>query len=468
MPPEDYSRLDFGRLEAESDKDLPSYFLATRHVQDIVGRGKYLVLGRKGAGKTALFKYLESRIEESRPDVEVISLDLIDYAFEIHRNLNQEELTPARSYSLSWKLLYYYIAAEKIFNSLERTEQKTLVAAFNQIGITSGVGSFGALGNWFRRSRDPKTLTLPTVAGVGGGGITVADGPRAVDPQMSGSLSKIEEIFSQNFSRAPFTVLVDRLDDAWDGSDQSKKLIAGAINAARDLSISLSIKGYPAPVVAFLRTDIWNALSFNDLNKTSQDQVHLDWSDNELQDIVALRISHSLDCSKSAAWAKAFPIEEMRNRQSAFKYMTKRTMRRPRDLIAFCINAEESRADIMQSISPSDIYEGEGPYSDHMLRELKDEIGLHEIEFDEVVRALKGLGKRSHTESEWLQSCSRNRISEGDAHKVLDLLFDCSVIGVFKSGSTVKFRYDDPYLARPSEGLQVHPSLLKALNLTDR
>ena len=64
--------LDFGRLDAESDRSILNYFVQTGSVEEIK-EGKYLVLGRKGSGKTAIFKYLEK--EEHTKD-NVVSLDL--------------------------------------------------------------------------------------------------------------------------------------------------------------------------------------------------------------------------------------------------------------------------------------------------------------------------------------------------------------------------------------------------------
>ena len=69
---------------------------------------------------------------------------------------------------------------------------------------------------------------------------------------------------------AEFPVLLelDRLDDAWDGSEESKSLLVGLLKAAKDLNDRFRAGvATGSRVVIFLRTDIYDALSFDDKDK---------------------------------------------------------------------------------------------------------------------------------------------------------------------------------------------------------
>ena len=57
----DIEKVEMGKLDAETDRNLQEFFVETGAVA-AVKKGKYLVLGRKGSGKTALFLYLRDHL----------------------------------------------------------------------------------------------------------------------------------------------------------------------------------------------------------------------------------------------------------------------------------------------------------------------------------------------------------------------------------------------------------------------
>lgn len=142
------------------------------------------------------------------------------------------------------------------------------------------------------------------------------------------------DFVKENCNANPFTITLDRLDDGWDASDESKMLLAGVLKAARDFNQTLSRSGQPAPILTFLRSDIFNELRFNDKNKIVADIEFLDWTEEKLIDVASARIARSLKCSRQSAWSRVFSSIEMRQRASIQSYILKRTMWRPRDIIA--------------------------------------------------------------------------------------------------------------------------------------
>jgi hypothetical protein len=271
----------------------------------------------------------------------------------------------------------------------------------------------------------------------------------------------------------PITALIDRLDDAWNGTDESLRLIAGAVRAARQYASKFPQTG-PAAAIVFLRTDLWERIEFNDKNKTSQDIIYLDWTDQELARVIDYRIHKTAGIAEGEGWAEVFTRDEMRQRAAAQKHMLKRVLGRPRDIVAFASLAKETAVSQgHQIIEKQDIYDAETMYSKHLVDELRDEIGKHVPNVNSVINALKALGRRTFTLTAWEEAATKNGIQAKDQDLVLNQLFEASAVGVHRAGgsqggSSTVYRYQDRFLKATETGaLQVHLGLTKELGLTD-
>lgn len=461
-----FSKVDFGRYDAESDPNLLEYFLVTGTTKDAAG-GAQLVIGRKGAGKTALFKHLFATL-----DSRVVDLDLTEYVFQVHKKLLDSGLSREFAYTSSWRLLILSAMFARVRDDLPKVDRRKGDDALKAIGLGKNGGAFRAMLDWLARVRKVK---LPSVTGVADGGSLELDSKTesVLDTATADGLSALEDVLAAECIRQPVTVLLDRLDDAWDGSKESLDLITGAVRATRALALRLPQSG-PSPVVTFLRTDLWEKLSFNDRNKMSQDIIFLDWSTGELEDVIDRRVVKSAGVKEGHGWETAFTQSEMRQRASAKTYVLKRTIGRPRDVVAFSTFAlKEARTNGHERIESDDIYAAEKRYSKHALDELRDEIERHVGDFAEVVNTLKGLGKRTFSASDWQQSAISNGMSGQEAERVLEQLFEASAVGVHRAGgatggSRTTFRYQDRHLRSTDEALlQVHLAFVRELGLKD-
>jgi hypothetical protein len=227
-------------------------------------------------------------------------------------------------------------------------------------------------------------------------------------------------------------------------------------------------------VVTFLRSDLWDRISFNDRNKMSQDTVFLDWSSDQLADVIALRVAVSLSVPREDAWATAFTTDEMRQRARARTYITKRTLGRPRDIVAFATFARDvALTEGHDIIEASDIYDAEPRFSRHVFDELKDEMDRHVVDFSAVTNTLKALRQRTFQYEAWFTAAKANGLHMRDARAALDALFEASIVGIHTTGgsgggSGTVYRYEDRHLQpREDSTMQVHLALVKELGLTD-
>jgi hypothetical protein len=325
---------------------------------------------------------------------------------------------------------------------------------------------------WLRRVR---RVDLPNIEGIAGLGGLEVDAPEeaALDVSAARALNTLEELLAQYAKTKPTTVLIDRLDDAWDGSQESLDLITGAVRATRQLAISLRQAG-PAPVITFLRTDLWEKLSFNDRNKMSQDTIYLDWDSDQLAGVIDRRIQKSAGVREGEAWETIFTTVEMRQRMSPKTYITKRTVGRPRDIVAFCTFALKVALDADHThIEKADIYAAEQRYSKHMLEELRDEIERHVSDYGAVINSLKTIGKRTFAADEWVEAARQNGLTKTPAEEALEQLFEASLVGVHRTGGATGgsgsvFRYQDRHLRSNTDApLQVHLAFVRELGLRD-
>lgn len=454
-------RVNFGRVDAEKDDKLLDYFISVGTAGKAL-EGKYLVLGRKGAGKSALFRYVASNAKGT-----VVELDLKDYVFRAHRALRDDGVVAAFAYTESWRFAFVIAMFSQSYSSMPfllRWRGKRLL---RKLGAGPDKAPLRAILGWLSRVREIK---LPSIGGVVDfGGYSVdSKNMKPFEATTRQLIDQLQEVLAKAVKLRPITVLVDRLDDAWDGSDDSLKLIGGAARAARQLADDLKQEG-AAPAIVFLRTDLWERIGFNDKNKFIQDTVTLDWNNEDLAQVIEERIQKTAGVPEGLGWETIFTTEKMRQGTSAQNYLIKRVMGRPRDIVAFAIFAlEVAVAKGHDRIEKTDIYDAEVRYSEHILDELRDEISEHVEDMESVVNALKALERRKAPLEAWSAAALSNGIKPTHIEKVRDLLFEASAIGVLRANQKTAYRYNDRSLKIEETGnLSVHPALLKELGIID-
>lgn len=466
------AKVDFGRVDAEGETNLSEYFVDTGVLSRLVSGRKQFVIGRKGSGKTALFS-LATEEKLKRP---VIKLDFADYAWEAHKKIREGGLSSESSYVASWRFTFLMSVCQYWTKNAPKKVQNKAQQYYKQIYRDEQPGVLEFLVDKFRRIR---RVDLPGIEGLAtGGGIELED--KEGGPILAASINQWSRVLftfiKENFDACPFTISLDRLDDGWDASEASKMLLAGVIKAARDFNQELRRPDQPPPVLLFLRSDIFNELRFNDKNKIVADIEFLDWTEEKLVDVAAARIARSLNSSRANAWNRVFSTTEMRQRASIQSYILKRTMWRPRDIIAFCIHCQEVALDQNHDqVQTTDVYSAEERYSKHIYDELDDEMHKQVSDARSSLQALRDMGKTRFRFRDWERAIRRRdaNVSDDDVRHRLQDLFDYSVVGVqrrggISRGTSFQFIYHDRLLEPNFNGeMVVHLSLKKHLRLKE-
>jgi energy-coupling factor transporter ATP-binding protein EcfA2 len=96
--------VDLGRFDAESDYKLAQHFVTTAYVDSALSGPRTLLLGRKGSGKSALFRQMPELVAEAGLRAEVLPLTPDAYAWAALKGYQEQGLLPEHAHTNAWKL----------------------------------------------------------------------------------------------------------------------------------------------------------------------------------------------------------------------------------------------------------------------------------------------------------------------------------------------------------------------------
>ncbi len=282
-------------------------------------------------------------------------------------------------------------------------------------------------------------------------------------------VNKLYEFIGACVEDAGVVVLLDRLDEEWDGSDDSQSLLIGLLMAAKEINdqFGLAEDDLGLKIVGFLRSDIYAGLKFDDKDKHRATEQPLTWTSEELHEVVLRRLPNGLKVEE------LFEAGEMRGRIEPFEYLVKRTFLRPREIIQFleeCVRRTSAGSDV---ILKDTIRDAEAQYSRWKVEDLRQESARIYPNLDSLLQALQQEYHRYESLDELLKLIERKKPELLDQHadrELLETLFDASVIGFrLRDSGAVRYKSEDLDLLLPAEAaVYVHQSLRKGLNIVER
>lgn len=498
--------IDVGEVSAERDSNLSHYFFDAGVSKTVIGNSRqFLLLGRKGAGKTAVFLHLQSKPNNIFGDKDLIApLSLANYNWQAHTLLANRQKGAGFQHRDSWRFIIAIETIRCLSEKLSQTgtaiphklqqAQKILEKLFSN-PVPSWLDLLGT--KLFRLSKLhlPSGSISPTEEAlkIDAGEISFTDlksSPSLVETlnQNIETLTNFfEEAITQSLSGYKIFLIFDRLDEGWVQPylEECKEIISGLLHASEH---SLQkFNGSLRPIV-FLREDIFKTLAINDRNKLREDcSSTLMWNLETLEKLLLERINFY--AKKAGAPAvesleNIFDKKEMRSRTAPIKHIFNRTMCRPRDMVAFLRKTimvikngatpslfeepENSNKDVLKADA---IYEAEPSYSDYLYEEISDEWRNQDPDFLNYLSAIENLRYAVFKEEDFeaeiqkkLGTLDRSRI-----RLILRFLFDSSIIG-FKVGDSQIWRFK---CFIPNQGFidssqyKVHPGLIRRMGLTE-
>lgn len=500
--------VSFGKVSAERDDLLSHYFFDNGVLKSICDSPtSFLVLGRKGAGKTAIFRHLTENPRKFLGSNDLlVSLSFEDYNWNIHALLTNENKSESLLYKQSWRFVILVESLKAVsgwFANSGKTPPKQITAATKLLEklFDSPVPSIYKIVG--RKLLSLSGFTLPKAGlDLDGGSLDSisVDGGEISFDQVQGDpslqqhlaenienlIDSLDKALSSTRDQWPATfVCFDRVDEAWDevSYDASRKVIAGLV-AASD-SINAQYKGKLRPIV-FLREDIFDSLSLNDANKLREDcGALLHWTKDSIASLLLKRVNYFAEKDGQVAITSLdalFDKTEMRQGARPSRYILLRTMMRPRDLISFLnrtVDAMKDKANGLfvdetqefERLECDSVYDAEPGYSEWLKLEVLEEWKVQRPSIVSLLNALQNHGSTNFSLENLVAELKKLSVEEAPAEMLdsLRFLFENSVIG-FRLGSSNEWRFKCFYPSQgfvESEEYRVHHGLVRALNLTE-
>lgn len=486
-------KLDFGMESAETDMTfLEKAFLYTAVFDRIKTGKKHLVLGRKGAGKTAVCIKLYDYLDSLGAQVSLISpRDLQKFKMSM---LEKGSLNSSESTLLAWKYVFLVQISEYLLedakslyghNSLSWPEPLRQVRRFlvNYEGEKTG---------WLQN-------TFKIISRIRNIGVKLPVAEISVETQPDETQdfdNKLDDITDairlalRRVNMEPAYLLVDKVDEIWDPTPESKELIIGLLRAMKEILEELQ----SVHTIVFLRSDIYESLEFHDSDKFHSMEEHVWWSKQDLKEMLALRMKLSTGLlyakpqtlqpgppqqtqhagpDTNVIWQSLFPSQI--EHKDSFEYLLQYTFMRPRDLIQLCNLCRDRAQDRRHDrITEADIQDALPKYSQWKLQDLRDEYRIQypflEILFTSVFYNTSSRLDRAAIKQSFERVRERLVRNFGDYYfnpldNLLQVLYSIGFLGVLDQGAVrYAFLGHKAFIAYVSQ-FEIHPMFRWALGI---
>ena len=486
----------FGTIDADSDDLLYDCFEDHEAYTNILQMKRFLISGRKGAGKTAIFKKL---ITTKEPTTFSFGHTFSDYPWHLHDKQGRVGVPDQDKYTHSWKYLIAMTISKLILNNdkslpynMETLDDVARIEKFV-------VDSYGSKNPDVTQIFSPsKTLKIkPTLEinllellkfGVSPEAVPIEYLPTIIQDVNSNLISSTISILNPEHK---YFICFDQLDLGFDPTnpDYARRLI-GLILAAKEINQYAKDNGKQLFITIFLRDDIYNKLQFEDKNKITENLLSIiEWDTPRttytLKRLMEKRLRATFgEGQHSISWNQVFDeATEMPGRQSKYQHMIDRTMLRPRDIIRFSntilseskkrINGTEEKT---KSFINSDIHKAREHYSAYFLREIDDEIHKHLPNYKKYLDIFKSIGVYRFDLQQFLEEFEKQKINTPEIVQpiqILKYLYDFSLVGFYRPGGRgfggadyiSKHKFPDEEFDVTSSKFQIHPALIEVLGL---
>jgi hypothetical protein len=389
--------LDLGDVAAENEiAGLRHYFVRTgQAVQARQGHAR-LVIGRKGAGKTAIFYDVRAAVRRGHERL-VVDLKPEGHQFlQLKESLLEKLGTGLQEHTMV-AFWHYLLLSELARASLERDRSIARLdplrsERYDRLQSVYGSHDPGVDLDFSQRllqQVDRVTRRL--------GGLSADDvAPRITEVIYSNDYRELNEALREYLrGKEAVWLLVDNLDKGWpirSATPTDILVVRSLLEATRKLQREFGNQDLEFHCLVFLRSDIYDLLRENTPDKGKDTAIRLDWEDpGVFEQIIMRRLEPSFDGSVDfeAAWNRlCVPLVDG---QSSFDYIVDRTLMRPRDLLKFvrhCVDTAMNRGH--ERIAEDDVAQAERLYSADMLVETAYEIADTHPDLGDVLYAFEG------------------------------------------------------------------------------
>lgn len=427
------------------------------YVEKLIDSYEFLLIGRKGVGKTAYSSRIQ-RLAHGSDTLYTFPMNLNEFEFSTFAKTGiDEDVIGTQKYKTSWDFLLLMSIYKIMYNELQMTE----IEDINQIIFLLDTLGFSLDDGY--RSDVTKMSKLKVGVGIAQFDIEFEKEfnvqPKTYLERISVLSEKMLSVLCKAyFNQRKIIILVDGLDDILRYRKNKMEIIASLIRSADYINDKILQNSRNVKIIILVREDILSMVNDPDLNKIIQDgALYLNWGDNleDLRTIVNLRFGLN-GIGKEAAekcWDNIFP-PKIRGKMS-WEYVLDYTLYKPRDVLQFLKYCQMGYPN-NETLSLSETLTVLKTYSNkYFIEEMKNELsGFVDDELiNEIPTIFRKLGGRGFTLTEIHKLANENNfkreVSIDETKMLLMYLFEAGYIGqLLDNGKgrkrSVIFKYRNP------------------------
>jgi|GEM_PF-2311358 len=457
------------QTEAEKDQYLLECFHDAGFINELLKSTSSIISGRKGAGKTALARFLENK-----------PLDYgLDYVCRLSvRNLDVSADTERHERVNS---ILFFILIQSIQKLLEKeqlsSESKKFWGDFLIQNNLQAVSDYETFIESKRTHTSGFSIKAKIAAWLMGseGSVNGGESQESTRTVISNTPAALVSALIQSLpENKKFVFFIDDISDYLDSSDDDQ--LSDDVNAIKDVLLNLETYNMQfleanknMRFVSLIRNDLFDFMVGSNVNKLRTDALELEWNEKSFASLIIRRLPffaenledhlrNPLEAIRSQFPDEVFSgiIEKFDTKHYAlnfYSYMVAISFNRPRDFLKFCYAMRDRLSD-KHPATAENIDSAEGEYSDYFNKELRDELFIasrmlkHELDQEELNRLIDLLSQENGFSSGQLRSefAKYLGVRTGVGHKKIEAfileLWRYGVIGVREERpSLIHFKY---------------------------
>lgn len=462
--------INFGMVDGQNESQEPKFsemfYEKGGYYNDLKSTGKFIIIGRKGTGKTTLSSYytVKANLEDFKISKRMVANDFIQKKL---LNFSQAEINREEN-SLFWEYVFlldigqalvdfynsYSIKPKYYFQNLRKILSRHKIQEMQR----------------FLKNEIYKIDTVVT-----GNNVEVSNSNGyqiSKNPNVTGD-SSIKYSESENFSKTAsryyekvpelkkllFQILKESKQDIvifYDDMDQFEEsikfeyflsLMKNMIYSADRLNNDLS-KINKSKVCLVLRKDVIDLLQeeTNNLNKQTTDHgINISWFDNgskkayehPIMQMVLHKIKNSTGEYKETPLSLIyeFMFEDSREK-TIFEFLMERSFGRPRDIVSYLNFLKEAYPE-KEKIVIDDLKSVEQKYSEWFYQELMNEIKISDKkeQIKKVMEIVKNFGRPTFKVNQIMSFMPEGDFTEDTLLETLSAMRDYSILGIKNRGN---------------------------------
>lgn len=477
LPLRQLEKIDLGDLAAENEIGaLRTYFVPTGQYNEAKRGHARLVVGRKGAGKTAIFYGVRSAYKPSNDHL-VLDLKPEGHQFtklresilkELSPGLRQHVLTAFWNYVLLMEIAHKIIKEEGRYAYHDYTIKEAYEKVIKAYGSDQQLEEADFSERLLRLVDDilERRKDIVNIA-------SAADVTQLVYKQDISPLSTAISDYLKISEKEDVWLLFDNLDKGWPvtcATSEDIMILKCLLEATRKIERQFDSRKVDFHSIVFIRNDIYQHLVVDPADRGKETAVILDWNDPEVfKEIIRRRIIYSTQMEQLFDVLWSYFFETHINGEESFSYILNRTLLRPREILRFtreCINTAVNRGH--EKVTQDDILQAEQTYSEDLLVDITFELKDVSPDYADVPYAFIG-SKTLLSKDEVKHRLMDANVPAERLENAIELLLWFGFLGIYIDDDEERYSYRFQHDMKKMQSAVsqfaycVHPGFRKAL-----